>query len=333
MPIKLFVLSLIFGGMISFNLQAFTVTTCKGICQYRTWEEMGGKKKAKWNAIKSGDSFAKELNVKTGAGSEMEIEMENGNTVAVKPDSKMVVQPASASKTKKSSVFLFVGRLIAKVKKANKGKNGVDVHGPTVSMGIRGTTLEMSAGVDGSYQAIASNGLVEFQDDYYNRGRMNHNQSISGIVGNREMMRATVEGDERKWDQFFAKAKKNAVQNGPSLIKSAKALIESTTNIMQHLRKSNIDLNKEVEALNKQAKDFYNQGNKDKFKELSKQGYKLSVESHQRFRELHYLKIKAEAGVTLLHNLIREQKGNIYKENQWLRGKFHSFPDLLNMLN
>ena len=136
------VIVLLFAGMLSgFEIQAGEIALVKG----DVWviSPDGTKHKAE-----QGEIITSEEIIETGVNSKAVIKMEDGSEIELGSDTRIQINDPSVEA--RSSLFLFLGRVFAKIVPQKSEEPSFTIESISCVAGVRGTEFDMAVGMDGS---------------------------------------------------------------------------------------------------------------------------------------------------------------------------------------
>jgi len=143
-------------GLAAADLQAAQVLELKGTAAIFNQQGMARA------ALKGGSVLGEEV-VQTGQGSKLTLGFDDGSKLELGPNTRLKVNDQETSGS--VSVFLFLGRLFARIVPMQSEEPAFAVQTLTTTAGVRGTDFEMAAGMDGGSLVSVETGAVELASD------------------------------------------------------------------------------------------------------------------------------------------------------------------------
>ena len=106
------------------------------------------------NKIKKGEGLKIETSLLTGPKSFLRLSLEDGSTLSLGPESKIILKNLGHSKSDKSVINLLKGSLRSNIQKSDDGKMHFFIKTKTAAMGVRGTDFEAVYGPESGVTSL-----------------------------------------------------------------------------------------------------------------------------------------------------------------------------------
>lgn len=117
-----------------------------------------------WLAAKQGQELALGDLLKAGTDSYAEI-VDGGNVIRLNAESTIKMSTSVVNEEKSSSISLFIGSILLKIKKLSKDDQGFGVETPTAYCAVRGTEFVVASGYEGETLVQVNEGVVTLRGD------------------------------------------------------------------------------------------------------------------------------------------------------------------------
>ena len=238
------VIVLLFAGMLSgFEIQAGELALVKG----DVWviSPDGTKHKAE-----QGEIITSEEIIETGANSKAVIKMEDGSEIELGSSTRIQINDPSVEA--RSSLFLFLGRVFAKIIPQKSEEPVFTIESISCVAGVRGTEFDMAVGMDGSALVSVEEGEVELSGE---AGPLNlfSGEEAELTPEGKWQKRKRIKRTEKDWQSWFQARQQFFIKNSERVINR---LVRRTVILQSQIQRHDLLLRNKQKKL----KTLYEQG-------------------------------------------------------------------------
>ena len=170
--------------------------------------------------------------LRTGTNGRLEIKLDSGSILRIRPNSSLQLSPHNRKAKKKSSLLLFVGRIWSKIAPSSDGSREYEIKTPGAVCGVRGTEFETGVGADGSARVQVNEGSVAINDSRQERllGAGQEVDSNEYGLGSKRSV-----GQDRQWQRWSQNRKARIQKFGGRIMKAAGVRIQERQKLLNKL--------------------------------------------------------------------------------------------------
>ncbi len=238
------VIVLLFAGTLSgFEIQAGEIALVKG----DVWviSPDGTKHKAE-----QGEIITSEEIIETGANSKAVIKMEDGSEIELGSSTRIQINDPSVEA--RSSLFLFLGRVFAKIIPQKSEEPVFTIESISCVAGVRGTEFDMAVGMDGSALVSVEEGEVELSGE---AGPLNlfSGEEAELTPEGKWQKRKRIKRTEKDWQSWFQARQQFFIKNSERVINR---MVRRTVILQSQIQRHDLLLRNKQKKL----KTLYEQG-------------------------------------------------------------------------